>query len=305
MSQYHTPLRYPGGKGKLAPYFQLLIQHNMLSGCHYVEPYAGGASVALSLLFDEFASEIHINDYDYRIFCFWDAILKNTDELIDKILLTPVTMETWYKQREIRKNPENYKNIDIAFSTFFLNRTNRSGILKAGVIGGNDQTGKWKIDARYNIENLIQRIKKIARFKEQINLYNLDAVDLTQKLRKKLPKKTLFYFDPPYYNKGKELYINYYEHEDHVKISEAVSKILNQHWVVSYDNDSNIKGLYEDYLQQEYNLNYHAGKASVGSEVIMYSDSLIVPIIENPADKKELKYFDQHGLFAEWHEARK
>jgi DNA adenine methylase len=213
-------------------------------------------------------------------------------------------MDTWRAQREIRRNPKKYKQLEIAFSTFFLNRTNRSGILKAGVIGGNDQSGKWKIDARYNKENLIQRIEKIGRFAECIHLYNEDAVVLTERLRKKLPKETLFYFDPPYYNKGKELYINFYEHEDHVHIAKAVGKIKKQNWVVSYDNDSNIKCLYDKYLQQTYDLNYSAGKASVGSEVIMFSNKLIVPKVKNPAEKKELMYFDTHGLFAEWHEIR-
>ena len=304
VTQYHSPLRYPGGKGKLAPYFQLLMKYNLLSGGHYVEPYAGGSSVALSLLFDEFASEIHINDYDYRVFCFWFCCLNLNEQLVDLIRETPVTMDVWYKQREIRRSPDKYKMIEIGFSTFFLNRTNRSGILKAGVIGGNDQSGEWKIDARFNKENLIRRIERIGRFADSINLYNLDAVELTNKLKRKLPAKTLFYFDPPYYNKGKDLYINFYEHKDHVDIAKAVSKINKQHWVVSYDNESNIRCLYEDYLQHTYDLNYHAGKASVGSEVIMFSNGLIVPKIENPAQKEELKYFDTHGLFAEWYEKR-
>lgn len=303
-TEYHSPLRYPGGKGRLAPYFQLMMQYNNLSGGHYVEPYAGGASVALSLLYDEFASEVHINDFDYRIFCFWKCCMSRTDELVELIHNTPVNMDTWRDQREIRRNPKKYKQLEIAFSTFFLNRTNRSGILKAGVIGGNDQSGEWKIDARYNKGNLIQRIERVGRYAECIHLYNEDAVTLTERLRKTLPKKTLFYFDPPYYNKGKELYINFYEHEDHVHIAKAVGKIKKQNWVVSYDNDSNIKCLYDKYLQQTYDLNYSAGKTSVGSEVIMFSDKLIVPKVDNPAEKKELKYFDTHGLFAEWHEMR-
>ena len=302
---YYSPLRYPGGKVKLANYFQLLFQYNLLSGGHYVEPYAGGASVALSLLFNEFASVIHINDFDFRIYCFWDAVLNNTEEFCILIEETPVTMETWNAQREIRRNPEDYSKLEIAFSTFFLNRTNRSGILKAGVIGGQNQNGKWKIDARYNIEELISRIKKISRYRERINLYNEDAPVLVNRLAGELPENTLFYFDPPYYNKGRDLYINYYKHDDHVEVSRIVSSIKDQHWVVSYDNQENIKELYEGYLQQTYSLNYHAGNAAKGSEVIIFSNNLIVPKVENPADREQIKRFSREGLFAEWIDKRR
>ena len=200
-TNYYSPLRYPGGKGKLSHYVQLLIEYNLLTDGHYVEPYAGGASVVLSLLFNEYVQKIHINDYDFRIYAFWDSVLNQTDELCEKIIETDITIKNWEKQKEIQQSPNNYNNLEIGFSTFFLNRTNRSGILKAGVIGGKNQTGDWKIDARFNKDDLIQRIKKISRYKNRISLYNLDAVDLTNRLDKELPDKTLFYFDPPYYNR--------------------------------------------------------------------------------------------------------
>src|SRR5690606_18341775 len=133
----------------------LLIEYNLLTDGHYVEPYAGGASVALSLLFNEYVQKIHINDYDFRIYAFWECVLNQTDELCEKIIETDVTIETWEKQKEIQQAPNNYNNLEIGFSTFFLNRTNRSGILKAGVIGGKNQNGDWKIDARFNKEDLI------------------------------------------------------------------------------------------------------------------------------------------------------
>ncbi|GAB4514484.1 MAG: DNA adenine methylase [Allomuricauda sp.] len=304
-TNYYSPLRYPGGKGKLSHYVQLLIDYNLLTDGHYVEPYAGGASVALSLLFNEYVQQIHINDYDFRIYSFWDCVLNHTDKLCEQIEQTEITITNWEKQKIIQSNPEDYSTLEIGFSTFFLNRTNRSGILKAGVIGGKNQNGKWKINARFNKQDLIQRIRKISRYKNRISIYNLDAVELTQKLDKWLPEKTFFYFDPPYYNKGKDLYINFYEHADHEQISQIISKLKNRYWLVSYDNNVNIRNLYQSFLQRTYELNYHAANASIGTEIMIYSHNLIVPEIHNPTNKKEIKKIDSIGLKGNWIEKRK
>jgi DNA adenine methylase len=295
-TNHYSPLRYPGGKAKLAYYVQLLIEYNLINDGHYVEPYAGGASVALSLLFNEFVSQVHINDYDIRVYSFWNSILNNTDEFCEKIHKTELTIKNWEEQKIIQKNHQNYTEMEVGFSTFFLNRTNRSGILKAGVIGGKNQTGEWKMDARFNKDKLIERIQKISRYKNRINLYNQDAVDLTQSLNKKLPQNTLFYFDPPYYNKGKDLYINFYKHSDHKQIAQTISRLKNRYWLVSYDNDKNISNLYLDFLQRTYELNYHANNATKGTEIMIYSDNLIVPEMYSPVDKNELKAFNEIGL---------
>lgn len=304
-TNYYSPLRYPGGKGKLSHYVQLLIDYNLLTDGHYVEPYAGGASVALSLLFNEYVQQIHINDYDFRIYSFWNCVLNHTDQLCEKIEQTDITISNWEQQKIIQSNPQGYSTLEIGFSTFFLNRTNRSGILKAGVIGGKNQNGKWKIDARFNKQDLIKRIRKISRYRNRISIYNLDAVELTQKLDRQLPQKTLFYFDPPYYNKGKDLYINFYEHADHQQISQLISTLKDRYWLVSYDNDVNIRNLYQSFLQRTYELNYHAANASKGTEIMIYSHNLIIPEIHNPMNKNEIKKIDSMGLNGNWIEKRK
>jgi DNA adenine methylase len=76
-----TPLRYPGGKGKLAAYLKSIIEANRLHDGEYVEPYAGGAAIAFELLFQEYVSRIHINDLSRPIFSFWQAVLNDTNEL--------------------------------------------------------------------------------------------------------------------------------------------------------------------------------------------------------------------------------
>lgn len=279
---FYSPLRYPGGKGKIANFIKLVFEKNLLlDGC-YVEPYAGGASVALSLLFGEYASKIVINDYDRAVYAFWYAVLNKTKRLCEMIADTPVNMETWKNQKQIQRQKESADLTNLGFSTFFLNRTNRSGIIKAGVIGGNDQQGNFKIDARYNKEDLIMRIKRIAKYRDRIVLYNLDAIALIKKIATDLPDRTLIYFDPPYYVKGKELYVNHYKHEDHVLVAQMINGLTQFRWIVSYDNASEIKKLYKGSKKIEYSLNYSAVNATKGSEVMIFHKNLFIPKVENP-----------------------
>ena len=282
--EYYSPLRYPGGKGKVSDYFKQVFKENLLYDGVYVEPYAGGASIALSLLFNEYAARVIINDIDRSIFGFWDSVLNNTEQLCKLIKDKPVTVATWEKQKKVQADKENRDLLEVGFSTFFLNRTNRSGILKAGIIGGKDQTGEWKIDARYNKKDLISRIERIAQYKDKIELHNSDAVKLVKSLRNKLPQKTLFYFDPPYYIKGKDLYLNYYGAGDHQNIAAEISKVEKQKWIVTYDNVTPIRKLYDQYRQIKYSLNYSAAKAAKGEEVMIFSDNLYIaqhPILKN------------------------
>ena len=184
MKKFYSPLRYPGGKSKLAKFITLLCEKNQITdaGGHYVEPYAGGASVALHLLFNGQVSEITINDSDRSIYAFWWAVLHRTDKLISRIQDTKTDEKTWRKSREIQHNKDNAPLFELGFSTFFLNRTNISGIIDGGMIGGFAQKGKYRIDCRFNKQELIKRIRVIAAHKKNIHLYNLDALDLIKEI---------------------------------------------------------------------------------------------------------------------------
>jgi len=280
--RYTTPLRYPGGKSKLANFIKMVIEENFLLDGHYVEPFAGGAAIAFSLLFEEYVIHAHINDLDRSVFSFWASVLNQTDDLCRLINDTPVTVDEWRRQKQIQSNPDEYSTLELGFSTFFLNRTNRSGIIAGGIIGGLDQTGKWKIDARYNKEGLIARIKKIASFRHRISLYNLDAEDLLRNVVPTLPDKTLVYLDPPYYVKGKDLYQNHFKHDDHVSLANVATNNIRQHWIVSYDFVPEISEIYEDFRQVDYQLSYSAATRQKGSELMVFDDSLIIPEVSNP-----------------------
>ncbi|MHB8448971.1 MAG: DNA adenine methylase [Mycobacteriales bacterium] len=274
MSRYPSPLRYPGGKGKVANFVKLVMLDNDLLGAGYVEPYAGGASVALSLLFEDYANHIHINDVNPGVHAFWEACLQDPDELCRRIVKTPVTIKTWRAQREVHRDTTS-QGIDLAFATFFLNRTNRSGIIAGGVIGGLDQTGPWKIDARYNTAELVARIRKVARFASRITLTKTDAAALLDSWTTR-EEWALLYLDPPYYVKGGDLYEHFYHHDDHVRIARLVTQ-LSHPWLVSYDAAPEIIAIYDGETARTYGLHYSANARVTGSEVMYSSPNLVMP----------------------------
>lgn len=269
----YSPLRYPGGKTKLAPHIKKVIEHNNLRGCQYLEPYAGGAGVALSLLIDDYVSNIHINDFDYAIYAFWKSLIENSTLFLDKVENINVSIENWHTQKNILSNYENYSLLELGVATFFLNRTNRSGILKGGVIGGKEQKGNYKLDARFNKCTLLKQLERISLYANRITVSNDDANLLLNKSKSILTESDIVYLDPPYYIKGQGLYRNYYNHEDHVTIMNSL-KNTKFNWIVSYDNNVEIKKIYSKYRQVKYTLNYSAQCKTKGKEVIIYSDSL-------------------------------
>lgn len=248
-----------------------IIEKNNLIGCTYIEPYAGGSSIALELLFKNKVNKIILNDLDRAIFSFWDSVLNKTKELIKLIYDTPITIEEWYKQKEIYTNP-NSSNLELGFATLFLNRTNRSGIIKAGPIGGKKQDGNYLIDCRFNKTDLIEKIKKIRKFKKKIKIYNLDAIKF---IKKKFKDNTFIFFDPPYYQKGSQLYKNHYKPDDHMKIAKQIKKLDDSiKWIVTYDDVKEIREIYKEYFVYEYLLNYSVESKRKGSEVMFISQNL-------------------------------
>lgn len=271
-SKHFSPLRYPGGKSCLAKYFSKLIESNNLVNCTYVEPYAGGAGAALQLLFLEQVERIVINDLDRSIYAFWWSILKRPNQFIDKLNKINLSIKEWSKQKNII-NDSKSTLFDRGFATFYLNRTNRSGILEGGPIGGKKQAGTWKIDARFNKDTLTSRISTISNYSKRIKLFNLDGIDLLKKIYKE--KDTFVYLDPPYYVKGADLYLNHYKLHDHSKLS----KFLNYHskfnWILTYDNIADIRKLYHQRKIINFNINYSAKQSRVGKEVMIFSDRLV------------------------------
>ncbi len=285
-NKLYTPLRYPGGKARFAPFVGSIMTANSLTDGHYLEPYAGGAGVALELLFHGFASHIHINDFDSAIFDFWFSVTRHPEDILRLLFDTPVNMDQWFHWRSVLRGEIPASQTHRGFATLFLNRTNRSGVLKGGVIGGIAQDGAYKLDARLKKDVLAKRIEKIAAHSSKITVYHEDALSLLRRCNDFLPAKSLIYLDPPYYVKGQGLYRNFYDHDDHVNIANALQRrSFNRNWMVSYDNVDEIKAMYKTANSHTYGLNYTAQTRYVGSEIMFFSRKLDIPADELPQSK--------------------
>jgi len=276
-NKLYTPLRYPGGKSRFAPLIASLMKANNLEGGHYLEPYAGGAGVALFLLFENVVKHIHINDADPAIAGFWRAATEDGKNLIKMVAEEPVTIDAWFHWRDVMLNKVPASNLEKGFATFFMNRTNRSGILKGGVIGGKQQSGVYKVGERFMRDELCIRLERIAAHAKEISVYEQDAHNLLFNCHQFLPVRSLIYLDPPYYVKGEGLYRNFYQHNDHVKIAKLLgSSRFRRPWVVSYDNAEEIREMYSYSRSLSYGLNYTAQRRYEGSEVMFFSERLTV-----------------------------
>lgn len=272
----NSPLRYPGGKHKLFRFVKQLVEEN---GCStYIEPFCGGAAVALELLRTGTVEKIILNDFDQSIYTLWKVILEKPEELIQIMEQTPVTIDEWYRQKSIRENAEEYSDVELAFSTLFLNRTNRSGIIdKAGPIGGKEQKGNYKLDCRFKKDKLTAKIRLIHSMADHIELYNLESRDFLLRVIAHT-EKALTFFDPPYYKKGRELYSDYLEHTDHTELANLITgNLRDKKWLVTYDNAPEIKEMYSTVTNREYSLQYTLQTKVLATEFIAFSPALCIP----------------------------
>lgn len=281
----YSPLRYPGGKSRLSKFIGQAIRNLQIQNCTYIEPFAGGAGVALSLLLDGVVQNIVINDYDKAIYSFWRALKQEPAALIEKIQHTPITIEEWHRQKEIYTSATSY-SLDLAFSTLFLNRTNRSGILSAGPIGGYAQAGEWKLDVRFDRTALISKIEKISACRDHIFVYNKDIISLLRNYVPRFGNELFIYFDPPYYKKGQKLYKNFFTPADHQRIHDIIVHEIQAPWIITYDDVNAISELYQDYAMRRFDLTYSAANKGTASELMIFSDIEFCPTPEQMSMQK-------------------
>lgn len=270
-----SPLRYPGGKTQLAPFVSDLLRTNDLQRGVYAEPFAGGAGLAWRLLLSGQVGEVWINDIDPCIYALWDAILNSSEELCERIAEIAITMDEWHLQRSILMD-NSAQSLDRAFATLFMNRTNRSGILLGGAIGGKTQGGAYKLDCRFNRTELVRKVKRIARHRDVVRLTQLDASVCIAQWSNKLPPRALMNIDPPYFAKGQELYINFYSQNDHANLAKTIRE-LQCPWMLTYDDVPQIEHLYTGLPVYRKSLTYYAQTKRRANELLVLSPRLKAP----------------------------
>jgi DNA adenine methylase len=270
--RFPSPLRYPGGKSRIFPFVTKLFYENDLIGTSYAEPYAGGCGLALKLLFGEFVDKIYINDLDRAIYAFWKTVLDYPEDLCKWIIDVKVDIATWRKYKHVYVNNATFSDLELAKATFFLNRTNVSGVMTGGMIGGLAQESKYGIDARFYRSESVNKIQRIAALKERIQVSDMDGITFVRRLDRR--KESIFiYLDPPYVHKASELYMNHYSRKDHKRLSRFVKQMKKQ-WMLSYDQNDFVLQLYDERKKLFHSLNRGTSKNVVGNEIIVFSDNL-------------------------------
>lgn len=274
--RYISPLRYPGGKARLAPYIAHLMARQRPRPKAYAEAFAGGAGAALRLLVDDEVDHIYINDLDPGIAALWRCIFNDTEQLISAVETEEISIEAWHRHSHTYRNPSSASDIELGFATFFLNRCNRSGILSARPIGGLDQTGTWKIDARFNRDGLASRIKNLGKYSSRVTLSEMDAQSFIRTLETR-SDDVLLYVDPPYLVQGDRLYMDSLTANDHRSLSNLLHDTPLR-WLLTYDADKRItEELYRGFRCVEFSILHTAQIQRTGVEYAVFGNQLILP----------------------------
>ncbi len=274
MATTYTPIRYPGGKTKLYPEIRAILEMNNLLGHPYAELFAGGAGLAIKLLLKGDVSSIVINDYDRAVYCMWGAIVNHAEEMCEFIDSAVLNIETWKKMRDMYQNHDGVGDFELGKAAFYLNRTNVSGILSGGVIGGLEQTGNYKMDVRFNRRTLKKKVMDIAARRDDIEVTRLDAEDF---IDDRMGDSELFaYLDPPYVQKGPGLYRSAFDEAKHRSLARKVGDARSK-WVVTYDADKLIDDIYGNYERGDLEISYTANVKTVGREKIILGPGLVWP----------------------------
>lgn len=276
-----SPLRYPGGKGKYVPILEQLMEKNGIENPIYIEAFAGGSGAAIRLLLNGSVNRVVLNDKDPLLVNFWLVVLTKSEKLIGKIKSTRVCITEWRRQREILRNSQLMianGSVKLAFAYLYLNRCNRSGLMGSGPIGGEDQTGDYKINARFNKRLLIERIKRIRAVADKIEFHQMDAIDF---LREKVSdpnyikkESALLFLDPPYYFVGRDMYKHYFSDSDHQDLARFLNAWEGPKWIMSYDNVAQVSQLYQGKQRKLFKTSYSVHSARKEKELFVGSSNI-------------------------------
>jgi DNA adenine methylase len=270
MAKSLSPLRYPGGKSKIYEKVRTLIETYELDNRIYVEPFAGGFGIGIGLLCDNIVEGAILNDYDAHIYHFWHSVLNDTENLIRLIHDTPITIDERERQKQTYNDIDNASVLQDGFATLFLNRVNFSGVIKGGAIGGSSQSGTYKVDCRFNKEEIVKKIETIAQLRNRIGLFNCDASELITIHLQDILDDAFFNIDPPYVVKGSRLYTNYFEEADHRDLARIITEhLVDIPWIMTYDACDLIREIYNGYHMLEYSINHNAGGTVQGKELVI------------------------------------
>lgn len=263
-----SPLRYPGGKSDFALTAFDIVSQCGFTGFSLIEPYAGSAAVSLNLLNSGVVSKVTLIERDPLVYSFWAALLERTDDLIERFIDLPITLDTWHEMRPLLsvEKPTKQNLLDLGLAGLFFNRANFSGILNAGPIGGLKQKSAYAIDCRTNKDDIICRMLAIATMSKNIEAKFGDAVGYIKKNAAK--ENSILYIDPPYFLKGELLYRHSYKLKEHKELALALNQVRSP-WFLSYDVHHVIEFLYEKFHVRKLKFKYSAHSPKNHDELLI------------------------------------
>lgn len=286
-----SPLRYPGGKAALAGFFGEVIDRLGIESATYVEPYAGGAGAGIALLRQDMVERLVINDIDPAVRSFWASVTSETEQFATLIADAPLDVDEWRRQKAIYRASDESNQLALGFAFFYLNRTNRSGILNAGPIGGVRQDGNYKIDARFNRSQLAERVVAVGALASRITVLGMDGMAVVHRYAS--DPKAFVYIDPPYVEMGGSLYLNAFTHRDHADLAEKLDRQHDGNWVVTYDPSDFVRQLYRRHDVREYQLSYSAHRTGKATELLVASTPvarILASDLSEPCHRRRARY---------------
>lgn len=268
LSELKGPLRYPGSKAAFAPVFFEILRQMDVGFNEIVEPYSGSAAISLYALNTELCERAVLIERDPLVFAFWYSVFNETEALLESIRTTEVSMDTWHRLQPLRElqAPDMGRIVELGFAGLFFNRSNYSGMIGAKPIGGLSQSSNYKIDCRFNRDDLIKKVSHLSRLARRVEVVFGDALSWIG--QQPYSSDRIYYVDPPYFDQGKKLYRHFYNVADHLDLYEVLASLENT-WFLSYDKHHVIEKLYEDFNFVSMDFRYSSRMPKFGSELLI------------------------------------
>lgn len=231
---HRSPFRYPGGKTWLVPYVRQWLNNYHKKPADFIEPFAGGGIVSLSVLFDGLADHITTIERDEQVAAVWKAMLLHGEELASQIVSFDLTKDNVTNALASAGTT----TLDIAFQTIIRNRVQRGGIMAPGAGLLKHGENGHGIASRWYPETLSKRINEIVQKAASITFIEGNGIDYIA--ANAGLDNVLWFVDPPYTVAGRRLYR--YSEIDHHSLFDAMSRVKGD-FLMTYDNAEPIHAL--------------------------------------------------------------
>lgn len=290
-ARYVSPLRYPGGKARMAPWLTDIFESLVgpMDVEIWLEPFGGGAGAALTALTGGKVPEAWIVEANPALAAFWTAVMDDGPALAAQVETIAPSLAVFQESREKVRAAlagDTMNSFELGLAAFILNRCSRSGMImpSVGPIGGKSQSGRDTINARFNGQALADRIRTVHALGNRFKVFAGDGISFLEDLPTSGVQDEVFCFvDPPYIGVGNDLYAIGMDDDLHERLAGALNR-LTAPWLLTYDAHPRIPLLYPGSDVVEFDIPHTAGSSRVGTEYLVLGPGMQLPK-SNPLGK--------------------